>query len=254
MNMEPRVSADDVNNMIGVLQFEQPGHITYLDFVEHFKEPDKWGHCSAFSGTLPLGKSGEGPAPIDSATMEKVWARSVHLSTFPCAPLHHMSFHNRWCCWKRQVCAVKLNACGCVWWHRQGKKHPKEMLKDKKRQINDMIADGKSMPFREPKTGSILIKGRAKEGHLDKFLLEAIKDKIKSLKGNSREVFKSWDPYREGRVSKANFHRGIASLGLAIPTPAVEEVMRYLDTDNNGYVELVSRLLPPSLKVPCMGA
>jgi hypothetical protein len=39
---------------------------------------------------------------------------------------------------------------------------------------------------RENKTGGILIKGLAKEGHLDKFLLQAIKDKIKTMKSNSR--------------------------------------------------------------------
>ena len=53
-----------------------------------------------------------------------------------------------------------------------------------------------------------------------------------------RTVFRSWDPYKEGRVSKANFHRGIERLGMAIPSPAVEEMIRYLDEDNNGYIEL----------------
>lgn len=41
MELNPPISASEIENMTEVLQFEKPGFITYQDVVDHIRIPDK---------------------------------------------------------------------------------------------------------------------------------------------------------------------------------------------------------------------
>ena len=49
------VTAEEIDNMMMVLKFPKIGVLTYEDFVAHIKIPDKWGFCSQFNSSMPLG-------------------------------------------------------------------------------------------------------------------------------------------------------------------------------------------------------
>lgn len=89
--------------------------------IDHFKVPDKWGFCSAFSDFLPLGKSGEGPAPMDSTTMQKTV------------------------------------------WRRQGRLTPYEILKRKKRHLNELVEQGKVLK-QSQEVPTIVLPGKVSKG------------------------------------------------------------------------------------------
>ena len=50
-------------------------------------------------------------------------------------------------------------------------------------------------------------------------------------------LYKSWDSNNDGRVSKAEFHKGIGELKLDAPRSAVETLFKFCDTNHSGYIE-----------------
>lgn len=200
------VKPDEVDRMIDVLQFSKPGCITYQDFIDHFKVPDKWGFCSAFSDFLPLGKSGEGPAPMDSTTMQKTV------------------------------------------WRRQGRLTPYEILKRKKRHLNELVEQGKVLK-QSQEVPTIVLPGKVSKGYLDEFLLKAFKNKLQTMRASTRDMYRVLDPHKEGRISRDNFHKAMKRMNMGIPNSAVNDLMHYFDTDDEGFISMseFAKVMDPDL-------
>jgi len=87
-------------------------------------------------------------------------------------------------------------------WDKQGRKEPRELLKEKKETIKRMVEEGQTMRQDIP-TPTIVLRGKTKNGLLDKFLLEELRRKFTSMRKDTRAMFRILDPAKEGRVSRS---------------------------------------------------
>ncbi len=66
-------------------------------------------------------------------------------------------------------------------WDKEGRPHPRELLRQKKQMLKDLVEDGKTINLEIP-TKTIVLPGKTKKGFLDKFLLEELRRKFTSMR------------------------------------------------------------------------
>ena len=54
-----------------------------------------------------------------------------------------------------------------------------------------------------------------------------LKDRIESQLGKVVDLFHEWDTNKDGRVSRQEFHRGLAELGYQVNKETVDELFRH---------------------------
>jgi hypothetical protein len=51
------------------------------------------------------------------------------------------------------------------------------------------------------------------------------------------DLFKAWDANHDGRVSRTEFQRAMASLSFDAPKATIDALFNYMDKDKSGYIE-----------------
>ena len=170
--------------------------MTYQDVINNLVLPDKTGHCSAFSD-FPLGKSGEGPPPMDHGTMERGKWRAEGRPTV-----------------KELYDAKKRHLLDLSSQPGQPAPPPVNAIRG---------ADA-----------TIALPGGAAAGRLDKFVLGAVVERLRARRASATGAFRLMDRRGAGEVSREDFRAWLAREGLGLPAAATDALFAHFD--QNGRV------------------